>query len=72
MGTAEVLRFVCAIFRFAGWMKGVAGLGLSAVALAPLAATLGLRLAIALMGVPAMVTTSGSFWQRGMPGPGAG
>jgi len=65
MGTAEALRFVCAIFRFAGWVKGVAGLGLSAVALAPLAATLGLRLAIALIGVPTIVSNVWQFLATG-------
>ncbi len=65
MWIAEVLRFVCAIFRFAGWVKGVAGLGLSAVALALLAATLGLREAIALMGVPTIVSNVWQFLATG-------
>ncbi len=60
MWTAEILIIVCATFLFAGWVKGVVGLGLPTIALALLAATVGLREAIALMLVPAMVT---NVWQ---------
>jgi len=60
MWTAEVIAIVCATFLFAGWVKGVVGLGLPTIALALLAATVGLREAIALMLVPAMVT---NVWQ---------
>ncbi len=65
MGTAEVLRFVCTIFLFAGCVTGVAKLGLSAVARALLAATLGLREAIALMRVPAIVSNVWQFLATG-------
>jgi hypothetical protein len=60
MWTVEVISIVCATFLFAGWVKGVVGLGLPTIALALLAATVGLREAIALMLVPAMVT---NVWQ---------
>ncbi len=60
MWTAEVLVVVCATFLFAGWVKGVVGLGLPTIALALLATTVGLREAIALMLVPALVT---NVWQ---------
>lgn len=60
MWTVEVIAIVCATFLFAGWVKGVVGLGLPTIALALLAATVGLREAIALMLVPALVT---NVWQ---------
>jgi hypothetical protein len=60
MWTTEILVVVCATFLFAGWVKGVVGLGLPTIALALLAATVGLREAIALMLVPALVT---NVWQ---------
>ena len=60
MWTAEVIAIVCATFLFAGWVKGVVGLGLPTIALALLAATVGLSEAIALMLVPSMVT---NVWQ---------
>jgi uncharacterized membrane protein len=60
MWTAEVIAIVCATFLFAGWVKGVVGLGLPTISLALLAATVGLREAIALMLVPSMVT---NLWQ---------
>ncbi len=60
MWTAEVIAIVCATFLFAGWVKGVVGLGLPTIALALLAATVGLREAIALMLIPALVT---NVWQ---------
>ncbi len=60
MWTAEVIAIVCATVLFAGWVKGVVGLGLPTIALALLAATVGLKEAIALMLVPAMVT---NVWQ---------
>ncbi len=60
MWTAEVLVIVCATFLFAGGVKGVVGLGLPTISLALLAASVGLREAIALMLVPALVT---NLWQ---------
>jgi uncharacterized membrane protein YfcA len=60
MWTFEIVAIVCATFLFAGWVKGVVGLGLPTIALALLAATVGLKEAIALMLVPSMVT---NVWQ---------
>ena len=60
MWTPEVLVIVCVTFLFAGWVKGVVGLGLPTIALALLAATLGLREAIALMLIPSLAT---NVWQ---------
>ena len=60
MWTFEVVAIVCATFLFAGWVKGVVGLGLPTIALALLAATVGLKEAIALMLIPSMVT---NLWQ---------
>ncbi len=60
MWTAEVIAIVCATFLFAGGVKGVVGLGLPTISLALLAATVGLREAIALMLIPALVT---NVWQ---------
>jgi uncharacterized membrane protein YfcA len=60
MWTSEVVFIVCATFLFAGWVKGVVGFGLPVIALALLAATVGLREAIALMLVPALIT---NVWQ---------
>ena len=60
MWTAEFIVIVCATFLFAGWVKGVVGLGLPTIALALLAASVGLREAIALMLVPSLVT---NVWQ---------
>jgi uncharacterized membrane protein YfcA len=60
MWNAETILIVCATFLFAGWVKGVVGLGLPTIALALLAATVGLREAIALMFIPALVT---NVWQ---------
>ena len=60
MWTAEGLVIVCATFLLAGWVKGVVGLVLPTIALALLAATVGLREAIALMLVPSLVT---NLWQ---------
>jgi len=47
---------VAAVFLFAGFVKGVVGLGLPTVSLGLLTATLGLMDAIALMLVPAFMT----------------
>ena len=60
MWTTEVIIIVCATFLLAGWVKGVVGLGLPTIALALLAATVGLREAIALMLIPSLVT---NVWQ---------
>jgi uncharacterized membrane protein YfcA len=60
MWTPEILIAICATFLLAGLVKGVIGLGLPTVSLALLAATLGLKEAIALMVIPSFVT---NLWQ---------
>lgn len=60
MWTPETLAVIAATFLLAGFVKGVVGLGLPTVSLALLTATLGLKAAIALMLVPALVT---NVWQ---------
>jgi len=56
MWDAATLAIVAAVFLFAGFVKGVVGLGLPTIALGLLTATLGLMDAIALMLVPAFMT----------------
>lgn len=56
----ETLALIAAVFVLAGLVKGVIGLGLPTVSLALLTATIGLKHAIALMLVPALVT---NVWQ---------
>ncbi len=65
MWSAEVLALVFAAFLLGGLVKGVLGFGLPIVALAILAATLGLKQAIALMVVPAIVM---NIWQGAVGG----
>ena len=60
MWTVENLVVVGAIFLLAGFVKGVVGLGLPTVALALVAATLGLKQGMALMLIPALAT---NIWQ---------
>ncbi len=60
MWSAENLVVVGAIFLLAGFVKGVVGLGLPTVALALVAATLGLKQGMALMLIPAIAT---NIWQ---------
>lgn len=60
MWTPEILVIIVATFVLAGFVKGVTGLGLPTVALALLAAFLGLGPAIVLMLVPSLVT---NVWQ---------
>ncbi|HJP22663.1 MAG: sulfite exporter TauE/SafE family protein [Alphaproteobacteria bacterium] len=60
MWTVENLVVVGAIFLLAGFVKGVVGLGLPTVALALVAATLGLKQGMALMLIPAIAT---NIWQ---------
>jgi len=60
MWTPEILVIIVATFILAGFVKGVTGLGLPTVALALLAAFLGLGPAIVLMLVPSLVT---NVWQ---------
>ncbi len=60
MWTPETLGIIIFTFVVAGFVKGVTGLGLPTVALALLAAFLGLGPAIVLMLVPSLVT---NVWQ---------
>ena len=60
MWQAELLILIAAVFVLAGFVKGVVGLGLPTVALALLAATIGVKTAIALLIVPALAT---NVWQ---------
>jgi len=54
------MALIAGAFLLAGLVKGVVGLGLPTVSLALLAATLGVKYAIALMLVPSLVT---NVWQ---------
>ncbi len=60
MWSADVLALVFATFFLAGFIKGVVGFGLPVVVLALLVPTLGLKTAIALVVVPAVIT---NIWQ---------
>ena len=67
MPAVETILFVSAVFFLAGFVKGVIGLGLPTVSLALLAATIGLKPAVAVLILPALATnaiqavTGGSF-----------
>lgn len=60
MPTPEFLLAVLAIFLVAGLVKGIAGLGLPTVAIALMAAFVGLKEGIALIVFPTLLT---NFWQ---------
>jgi uncharacterized protein len=60
MWTPETLLAVALIFILAGFVKGVAGLGLPTIAIALMAVFIGLREGIALMVVPTIAT---NVWQ---------
>ena len=60
MWTPETLLAVGLIFILAGFVKGVAGLGLPTIAIALMAVFIGLKEGIALMVVPTIVT---NIWQ---------
>ena len=60
MWTPETLAIVAAAFLLAGMVKGVVGMGLPTVALPVLTIALGLKEAIALIVVPALIT---NVWQ---------
>jgi hypothetical protein len=65
----EAALLIAAIFLLGGFVKGVTGLGLAAIALALLTVSFGLKPALALMLVPAFVTNvwqatvGGAFWR---------
>lgn len=56
MWSAEVVALVLGAFLLAGLVKGIVGFGLPLVVLAILATTLGMKEAIALIVVPAIIT----------------
>jgi uncharacterized protein len=56
----ESLTIVALAFLLAGFVKGVIGLGLPAISLAALTATLGLKAAMAILLAPSLVT---NLWQ---------
>ncbi len=60
MWTPEILLLVAAVFLAGGLVKGLIGTGLPTDGLALLAATLGLKVAMPLIVVPALVT---NIWQ---------
>ncbi|HUS95809.1 MAG TPA: sulfite exporter TauE/SafE family protein [Hyphomicrobiaceae bacterium] len=60
MFDVEVVAIVAVAFLVAGFVKGVVGLGLPVISIAILSATVGLKAAVALFLVPAMVT---NIWQ---------
>jgi uncharacterized membrane protein YfcA len=60
MWTFEILALVTVTFLFGGFVKGAIGLGLPVVALAFMAAPLGLEQAMAIMLVPCLLT---NIWQ---------
>ena len=60
MWTPETVMAVAIIFTFAGFVKGVAGLGLPTIAIALMAVFIGLKEGIALMVVPTIAT---NIWQ---------
>ena len=54
--SVEVLVLIFVVFVISGFVKGVIGLGLPSVSLALLAATLGLKPAMAILVLPALLT----------------
>ena len=56
----EVLLFITLIFLFAGFVKGVSGIGLPAVSLSLLTMIMGLKFAVALVVMPGLLT---NVWQ---------
>ena len=56
----EVLIFITFIFLFAGFVKGVSGIGLPAVSLSLLTMLMGLKFAVALVVMPGLLT---NVWQ---------
>jgi uncharacterized membrane protein YfcA len=60
MWTVEILVIIASTFLFAGFVKGLVGLGLPTVSLAILTATIGLKEAMVLMLLPSLLT---NIWQ---------
>ena len=55
----EVLLFITLIFLFAGFVKGVSGIGLPAVSLSLLTMIMGLKFAVALVVMPGLFVMFG-------------
>ena len=58
MSSVDTILLVSVVFLIAGFVKGVIGLGLPTVSLALLAATLGLKPAVAVLILPALATNT--------------
>ena len=58
MPSVETILLVSVVFLIAGFVKGVIGLGLPTVSLALLAATIGLKPAVAVLILPALATNT--------------
>ena len=58
MPSVETILLVSVVFLIAGFVKGVIGLGLPTVSLALLAATIGLKPAVAVLILPALATNA--------------
>ena len=58
MPSVDTIILVSVVFLIAGFVKGVIGLGLPTVSLALLAATLGLKSAVAVLILPALATNT--------------
>ena len=56
----EVLALITLIFLFAGFVKGVSGIGLPAISLSFLTMIMGLKFAVALVVIPGLLT---NVWQ---------
>ncbi|MEC9368525.1 MAG: hypothetical protein VX871_07510, partial [Pseudomonadota bacterium] len=56
MPSLDVILLVLAVFLFAGFVKGIVGMGLPSITLAMLAATIGLKPAMVLIIAPTMAT----------------
>jgi len=65
MPPLDTILIVAAVFLFAGFIKGVIGVGMPTIALALLAATLGLKAGMALLVVPTIIT---NIWQASSGG----
>ena len=65
MWTVEILVIIASTFLFAGFVKGLVGLGLPTVSLAILTATIGLKEAMVLMLLPSLLT---NIWQASVGG----
>ncbi|MBT7077243.1 MAG: sulfite exporter TauE/SafE family protein [Pelagibacterales bacterium] len=56
----DLILFVSVIFLFGGFVKGISGIGLPAISLAFLTMFMGIKVAVALVVMPGLLT---NFWQ---------